>query len=65
MLFENAQAGCNTNDADKITLGGGYRLPAGATTDARKISLGGGYRLPPATADARKITLGGGYRLVG
>ena len=50
MLFSattNTTVTNNTQDAGKIHLGGGFRLPA-QTTDVGKIRLGGGFRLPVA-----------------
>lgn len=61
MLICDATApAANTAHAGKITLGGGYRLPA--KTETSKVTLGGGYRLPART-ETSKITVGGGYRL--
>jgi hypothetical protein len=51
----------STNDARKIGLGGGYRLPL-STTGACKIRPNDD-RVPVSTADTGKIRLGGGYRL--
>jgi len=56
-------------DAGRITLGGGFRLPAAdRTADQARIRLGGGFRLPAGerrTTDLGKIRLGGGFRLRG
>ena len=60
LICEATAPTANTAHAGKITLGGGYRLPA--KTETSKITLGGGYRLP-ARAETSKIALGGGYRL--
>ncbi len=41
----SVKAEVHTADADKIVLGGGFRLPVN-TADKGIIRLGGGFRLP-------------------
>jgi hypothetical protein len=68
MLFDretktvSVKSDVRTDDAGKVVLGAGFRLPSNVA-DSGRIRLGAGFRLPANVADSGRIRLGAGFRL--